>query len=117
MTVRDRVMQCECGTVLDRDRNAAVNIMLRYLSQNALWTGYRRFASNLRQTDPGDPGDPRTLAGSPLRKRGVVHYLFDHSGRVFFHDHKETQPEIQDQLARGEGGNPERADLRTKASV
>ncbi|NLM82338.1 MAG: transposase [Candidatus Methanoculleus thermohydrogenotrophicum] len=30
MTVRDRVMQCECGTVLDHDRNAAVNIMLRY---------------------------------------------------------------------------------------
>ncbi|MDG6251516.1 transposase [Methanocalculus sp.] len=50
MTVKDRVMQCDCGSVFDRDRNAAVNIMLRCLSQNALWTGYQEFTGNLRHT-------------------------------------------------------------------
>jgi putative transposase len=50
MQVSDRVMVCDCGTVLDRDRNAAINIMSRYLSQNALWTGYQLFAGNLRKT-------------------------------------------------------------------
>lgn len=45
-----RTMECDCGHVLDRDRNSAINIMLRYLSQNALWTGYRQFVGNLRQT-------------------------------------------------------------------
>lgn len=50
MPVSDRIMLCDCGTVLDRDRNAAINIMARYLSQNALWTGYQLFAGNLRKT-------------------------------------------------------------------
>ena len=45
-----RVMECECGNVLDRDRNSAVNIMARFLSQNAMWTGYQQFAGNLRKT-------------------------------------------------------------------
>ncbi len=44
-----RVMSCDCGNNIDRDRNSAVNIMLRYLSQNALWTGYQQFVDNLRQ--------------------------------------------------------------------
>lgn len=50
MGIWDRTMKCECGNELDRDRNSAVNIMLRFLSQNAKWTGYSQFAGNLRQT-------------------------------------------------------------------
>jgi len=50
MKVWNRVMGCECGNELDRDRNSAVNLMLRFLSQNAKWTGYSHFAGNLRQT-------------------------------------------------------------------
>jgi putative transposase len=45
-----RVMSCDCGNVLDRDRNSSINIMKRFLSQNALWTGYQQFVGNLRQT-------------------------------------------------------------------
>ena len=45
-----RVYECDCGNVIDRDKNSAVNIMSRFLSQNALWQGYRQFADNLRQT-------------------------------------------------------------------
>ena len=44
-----RVMSCDCGNVIDRDRNSAINIMERYLSQNALWTSYQQFVGNLRQ--------------------------------------------------------------------
>ncbi|MCX9076109.1 MAG: hypothetical protein OIN88_15905 [Candidatus Methanoperedens sp.] len=36
--------------VIDRDKNSAINIMLRFLSQNAMWTGYQQFADNLRNT-------------------------------------------------------------------
>jgi putative transposase len=53
MPLSKRVMACECGVVIDRDRNSAVNIMVRFLSQNALWTGYRQFAGNLRKTGLG----------------------------------------------------------------
>jgi len=53
MPLSKRVMECECGVVIDRDRNSAVNIMVRFLSQNALWTGYRQFAGNLRKTGLG----------------------------------------------------------------
>jgi len=70
MTVRDRVMQCECGTVLDRDRNAAINIMLRYLSQNALWTDYREFTGNLRQTGLGAPAVPGHSQEAPCASGG-----------------------------------------------
>ena len=45
-----RVMSCDCGNVLDRDKNSSVNIMLRFLSQYALWTGYQQFIGNLRKT-------------------------------------------------------------------
>lgn len=41
-------MICDCGNRIDRDRNSAINIMTRYLSQNALWTGYQQFVDNLR---------------------------------------------------------------------
>ena len=78
MPLWKRVMDCECGNRIDRDQNSAVNIMVRFLSQDALWTGYRQFADDLRQKRSDDlrqkrsedPGDPRTLAGSPLRKAG-----------------------------------------------
>jgi putative transposase len=45
-----RVMQCDCGNVIDRDKNSSVNVMVRFLSQFALWTGYSQFESNLRNT-------------------------------------------------------------------
>jgi len=50
MPLYKRVYSCDCGNHIDRDRNSAVNIMSDFLSQNALWTGYRQFADNLRQT-------------------------------------------------------------------
>jgi len=55
MPLGKRVMDCACGNCIDRDHNSAVNIMVRFLSQNALWTGYRQFAGNLRQTGPRIP--------------------------------------------------------------
>jgi len=57
MKIWDRTMKCECGNELDRDRNSAINLMLRFLSQNAKWTGYSRFAGNLRQTGLPAPSE------------------------------------------------------------
>jgi len=57
MEIWDRVMRCECGNEIDRDRNSAVNLMLRFLSQNAKWTGYSQFAGNLRQTGLPAPSE------------------------------------------------------------
>ncbi|MFX0162790.1 MAG: RNA-guided endonuclease InsQ/TnpB family protein [Candidatus Hodarchaeota archaeon] len=51
MPLWKRNMECDCcGNVIDRDRNSAINIMTRFLSQNAMWTGYQRFVDNLRKT-------------------------------------------------------------------
>lgn len=50
MPLWERTMKCDCGNVIDRDRNSAINIMKRFLSQNALWTSYQKFSDNLRQT-------------------------------------------------------------------
>ena len=50
MPLSERVYVCECGNRIDRDKNSAVNIMLRFLSQNGLWTAYWQFVSNLRHT-------------------------------------------------------------------
>lgn len=50
MPMWKRIMICGCGNNIDRDRNSAINIMKRFLSQNALWTSYREFLGNLRQT-------------------------------------------------------------------
>lgn len=50
MPLWERTMKCDCGNVIDRDRNSAINIMKRFLSQNALWTSYQEFSDNLRQT-------------------------------------------------------------------
>lgn len=46
--LKDRIMSCDCGNHIDRDRNSAINIMMRFLSQNAMWTGYQQFVDNLR---------------------------------------------------------------------
>ena len=43
------VMICGCGNNIGRDQNSSINIMLRFRSQNALWTGYQQFVDNLRQ--------------------------------------------------------------------
>jgi putative transposase len=48
MPVSKRVMICDCGLILDRDRNSSVNIMVEALSQNAMCTGYQQFVDNLR---------------------------------------------------------------------
>jgi putative transposase len=68
-----RVMKCDCGNVIDRDRNAAVNIMVRFLSQNAMWTCYRQFADNLRKTGLEIPVHSQEIP--PLVGGGIVHIL------------------------------------------
>ena len=51
MPLWKRNMECDCcGNEIDRDRNSAINIMTRFLSQNGMWTGYQRFVGNLRKT-------------------------------------------------------------------
>jgi len=50
MPLHKRTYKCDCGNVIDRDENSAINILLRYLSTNGLWTAYSQFVSNLRQT-------------------------------------------------------------------
>lgn len=51
MKIWNRVMKCDfCGNELNRDKNAAINIMLRFLSQNALVNGLSSFEDILRQT-------------------------------------------------------------------
>jgi putative transposase len=50
MPLKERRYVCDCGNNIDRDKNSAVNIMLRYLSKNGLWKAYWQFASNLRHT-------------------------------------------------------------------
>ncbi|MCX9027087.1 MAG: transposase, partial [Candidatus Methanoperedens sp.] len=50
MPLWKRTMECDCGNVIDRDKNSAIFIMLRFLSQNAMWTGYQQFVDNLRKT-------------------------------------------------------------------
>ncbi|MGM0770622.1 MAG: RNA-guided endonuclease InsQ/TnpB family protein [Halobacteriota archaeon] len=50
MPLYERDMKCDCGNKIDRDRNSSINIMIRYLSNFATWTGYEQFAHNLRQT-------------------------------------------------------------------
>jgi putative transposase len=50
MPLYKRIIKCDCGNAVDRDKNSAINIMIRFLSQNAKWTGYQHFAGKLRQT-------------------------------------------------------------------
>lgn len=58
----NRNMKCECGNNIDRDKNSTINIMKRFLSQKAKWTGYQQFVDNLRQIVPSPDG---ALAGNP----------------------------------------------------
>lgn len=64
MPIWKRIMVCDCGNTIDRDRNSSVNIMCRFLSQNAKWTGYQQFADNLRKTGLPIGNAP---VGSPIR--------------------------------------------------
>ena len=50
MPLYKREYICDCGNNIDRDKNSAVNIMIRYLSQNGSWIACQQFAGNLRQT-------------------------------------------------------------------
>ncbi len=65
LPLSERLYHCEiCGLAIDRDQNAAVNIMKRFLSHNALWTGYQQFLSavaNLRYTVNGKTTVPPYL--------------------------------------------------------
>jgi putative transposase len=48
MPLSKRTYHCEvCGAVFDRDKNSAVNILKRFLSQHALWTSYQHFLEHL----------------------------------------------------------------------
>jgi len=53
ISLSDREMDCDCGNFIDRDKNSCVNMMKRFLSQNAKWTGYEEFLRNLRHTVKG----------------------------------------------------------------
>ncbi|MFX0185006.1 MAG: RNA-guided endonuclease InsQ/TnpB family protein, partial [Candidatus Hodarchaeota archaeon] len=48
MPLYQRIYSCRvCETVIERDRNAAINIMKRFISQYALWTSYQYFLAQL----------------------------------------------------------------------
>ena len=47
MALSDRTMKCDCGNIIDRDRNSAINIMLDFLLKYNLLDGLRRFIKNL----------------------------------------------------------------------
>jgi transposase len=73
----DRVIHCDCGNVIGRDKNSAVNIMLRFLShqppreRGALETEVSRWlASTHSSTRYRSRG---RLDGSPAIHGGVVH--------------------------------------------
>jgi putative transposase len=50
MPLWKRTMEGDRWNVIDRDRNSAIYIMLQFLSQNAMWSGYQQFVDNLRKT-------------------------------------------------------------------
>ena len=47
MPLSKRIMKCDCGNIIDRDRNSAVNIMLDYLLKYNLLSELRRFMNAL----------------------------------------------------------------------
>lgn len=49
MPISIRQYVCDCGNNIDRDKNSAINIMIKYLSQNGMWTSYWQFVNNLRK--------------------------------------------------------------------
>jgi putative transposase len=68
-----RTMRCDCGNVIDRDRNSSVGIMVRFLSQYVLWTGYQQFVGNLRKTGLLTPKLEVYSQEAPLTRVGIVH--------------------------------------------
>ncbi|MHA1207260.1 MAG: RNA-guided endonuclease InsQ/TnpB family protein [Candidatus Hodarchaeales archaeon] len=72
MPLSERTFHCEiCGIVIDRDQNSAINIMKRFLSHNALCTGYQQFlisVDNLRQTIY----DKKKFSRSPVRTGSLI---------------------------------------------
>ncbi|MCK5588663.1 MAG: transposase, partial [Candidatus Lokiarchaeota archaeon] len=63
MPMWKRIMKCECGNIIGRDKNSCVVLMKRYLSQNARWTGYEEFLRNLRHTAKGKTKVPSPIFG------------------------------------------------------
>jgi len=63
MPIWKRIMNCDCGNVITRDKNSCVVLMKRYLSQNAKWTGYQEFLDNLRYTAKGKTRVPSPKFG------------------------------------------------------
>ena len=57
MMLSDRIMICDCGNHIDRDRNSAINIMKRYLSQEGLWTAHSSKVMSAMQSDRVDYKD------------------------------------------------------------
>ena len=49
MPISKRIMECDCGNIIDRDRNSAVNIMLDFLLKYNLLKGLRRFMNSLNR--------------------------------------------------------------------
>ena len=47
MPLSKRIMKCDCGNVIDRDRNSAVNIMIDFLLKYNLLKELRRFMNSL----------------------------------------------------------------------
>jgi putative transposase len=70
MQLRNRVMKCDCGNEIDRDKNSSINIMIRYLSQNALWTGFCEFRKNLRASGLPEPQESRWFDETPPVRTG-----------------------------------------------
>ena len=75
----ERFYHCEiCGFAIDRDQNAAMNIMKRFLSHHALWMGYHQFQTavdNLRHTVNGKTKVSRYLVGSGFSELVGNHLL------------------------------------------
>ncbi|MFX1486781.1 MAG: RNA-guided endonuclease InsQ/TnpB family protein [Promethearchaeota archaeon] len=63
MPIWKRVMKCNCGNVIARDKNSCVVLMKRYLLQNAKWTGCQEFLDNLRHTAEGKTKVPNPFFG------------------------------------------------------
>jgi putative transposase len=47
MPLSKRIVKCDCGNIIDRDRNSAVNIMIDFLLKYNLLKELRRFMSAL----------------------------------------------------------------------
>jgi putative transposase len=65
MHIWDRIMNCDCGNVIARDKNSCVVQMKRFLSQNGKWTAYQEFLGKLRHTAEG-----KTRVPLPVFRKG-----------------------------------------------